>query len=43
MVIGPIFDLANNALAALLGALAIAYRARRKARDHVETAEQAEQ
>ncbi len=43
MVVGPIFDLTNNALAALLGALAIAYRARRKARDHVETAEQGEQ
>lgn len=39
MVIGPIFDLANNAVAFLLGALAIGYRARRKARDHVDTVE----
>lgn len=35
MIFGPAFDLANNALAFLLAALAIGYRARRKARDHV--------
>ena len=39
MVVGPIFDLANNAAAFLLGALAIGYRFRRISRDHVSLAE----
>ena len=36
MIIGPIFDLTNNAAAFALAALAIGFRARRKARDHVD-------
>lgn len=39
MVVGPIFDLAINGVAFLLGALAIGYRARRKSRDHVSLEE----